>query len=176
MIVNEVNEKLVVKLSATDLFVFSVYHNLSKLNGQLSSAMGLAGLIFAPVMFLTDDPFSGFLLAFLGIAFIIQPLVSFYFRSKRQIRTNPNFKNDMVYEIKKTGVDIKQTTLHHTLEWSEIKEIRENHFSFLIYVNEIQAFVVPKRCFADQEAAENFKLALLDYKDQVSLKFKKEKQ
>lgn len=161
-----------VSLNANDLFGFSFYHNYTRLSGILTGVMGLAGLVLTPVMLVYNDKFSALLLAFLAVAFLIQPLISYFTRAKRQFKTNPIFKNEMIYEIKKEGIDITQLTLSHQLEWKDILKIVENTKYFFIYVNEVQAFILPKRFFENVEQIDEFRERLMKLRDKVQLKVK----
>ena len=85
------------KLTVKDLLSFLVYHNYSRLGGKITGAMGVVGLILAPIFFLQKDILTGAIFAVLALMYAIFTPLDFYSKARRQLHTNPVFKNKMTF-------------------------------------------------------------------------------
>jgi hypothetical protein len=149
------------KVTEKDLFYFFVYHNYSRLSGKLTGALGVVSLIAAPIV-IGQDLISGVLLAVLAISFLVQPLLSFFIRSRSLMKKNPIFRNETVFTVEKEGVLINQYQSSQTLKWDQLVKVSETKRMVLLYVDKMQAFLIPKSSFASLEDQVAFLNAIED--------------
>lgn len=141
--------KAEVKLTVKDIFIFLLRHSFSTWQGKVTWLLGVLALIGAPVIMLYGkDNFSAFV--FLVVAFIylvISPL-SLYSNAKRQMISNSVFKNRIVFRFRDDLIHVTQYTGEVELFWHQIEKIDITAKYFYLYVNDKQAFIVPKDSFA----------------------------
>lgn len=136
------------KLSVKDLSSFLFYHNYSRIGGKLTGAMGVVGFILAPIFFLQKDMLTGVVFAIMALMYGVFTPLDFYSKAKRQLRTNPVFKNKMTFVLTDTVLRTTMYTGASELEWDDIIKIIVRKDYYYIYIKEDHALVVPKRNFA----------------------------
>lgn len=153
-----------------DLFRFMVFHAYSSLSGIITMIFGLGSLIMLPITyFIWKDGFVSLILLMVVIIYgLITPL-NMLSQSKRQVMSNPVFKNPITYHISDEIFEVQQYTGTVRLFWNQLFRIKKTPFDFLFYVNEQQAFVVPKKSMTE---AEN--ISLNQILDKVSTQLPKQ--
>ncbi len=156
------NEQTVtVKVTEKDLFYFFLYHNYSRVSGKMTGALGVISLIAAPIV-IGKDLVIGLLLAVLAFSFLVQPVLSFFVRSKSLMKHNPVFKSETIFTVEKEGIHINQHESSQMLKWEQLLKVSETTRMILLYVDKMQAFLIPKNSFASLEDQVAFLNALED--------------
>jgi len=102
-------------------------------------------------MFMWKDQFVTIALALMVFIYLILTPLNMYAQSKRQVTSNPVFKNPITYHISSEIFEVQQYTGTLRLFWSQLINIKITPFDYLFYVNDEQAFVVPKKSIHPDE-------------------------
>jgi hypothetical protein len=78
------------------------------------------------------------------------------YRLRRQFRSNPRYSDRRVIAISEEGVTEGDQTATMTIRWHAVVRIIEDGHLAYIYINASEAFVLPKRAFADGRQFEEF--------------------
>ncbi len=141
-----------VETKTIDLFRFMLFHAYMSISGIITVIFGVGSLIMLPVTyFVWKDTFVSLVLLMLVVVYVIITPLNMLSQSKRQVMSNPVFKNPIEYQISQEGIEVQQYTGVVQLDWSQIYQIRKTPYDILIYVNEQQAFVLPKKIMSEEE-------------------------
>ncbi len=151
--------KIEVKLTVEDIFFFLLRHSFSTWQGKLTWGLGVAALIGAPVVAAVwKDAFTAIIFLLVALIYLVISPLSLYTNAKRQMISNSVFKNKIIFTIDSEMLQIKQYTGEAKLFWHQLEAMDLNGKSYLLYVNSKQAFILPKRFIAAEDAAELEKL------------------
>ena len=151
--------KIEVKLTVEDIFFFLLRHSFSTWQGKLTWGLGVAALIGAPVVAAVwKDAFTAMIFLMVALIYLVISPLSLYTNAKRQIISNSVFKNKIIFTLDEEMLQIKQYTGEAKLFWHQLEGIDLAGKSYLLYVNNKQAFILPKRFIAAADAAEVEKL------------------
>lgn len=152
-------QSVTVKVTEKDLFHFFLYHNYTRPSGILTGILGLVALVALPIA-IGKDLFTGLLFGVLAFSFLLQPLVSFFLKSRSQVKHNPVFSREMAFTVVEEGIHIDQHQSSQTLKWEQVVKVAESKKMILLYVSKVQAFLIPKHSFESPEKAQAFLEAL----------------
>lgn len=150
------------KLTTKDLMLFSIYHNYGTLGGKLTGAFGVGGLILAPIFYLLGDSVTAIIFGLAALMYVVITPLDFFSKAKRQIRSNPVFKNKMTFIISTENLQSIMYTGSSHIVWSEVVKVVEVNDYFFVYVKEKHALVIPKSFFACLDDVDIFKEFILD--------------
>ena len=131
------------KLEVADVLSFMFYHNYSKIGGALTGIFGIVGIILGPVMLWMGAITSGVILTLVGFMYAVATPLGFYTRAKRQLRTNPVFKNIMTFRFGSDDLKVELFTGNSAMLWQEVFRIKVLKKQILVYVKEAQALIIP---------------------------------
>ena len=147
--------KIDVKLTVEDIFFFLLRHSFSTLQGKLTWGLGVAALIGAPIVAAVGkDAFTAIVFLLVALIYLVISPLSLYTNAKRQMISNSVFKHKIIFTLDSEMLQIKQYTGEVKLFWHQLYSIHLNGKAYLLYVNNKQAFILPKRCIAEEHAAE----------------------
>lgn len=147
--------KIDVKLTVEDIFFFLLRHSFSTLQGKLTWGLGVAALIGAPIVAAVGkDAFTAIVFLLVALIYLVISPLSLYTNAKRQMISNSVFKHKIMFTMDSEMLQIKQYTGEVKLFWHQLDSIHLNGKAYLLYVNNKQAFILPKRCIAEEHAAE----------------------
>lgn len=137
--------QVTVKTKTMDLFRFMLFHAYSKISGMVTLIFSIVSLVMLPIsIFLWRDNFVTIAFALVVIIYLILTPLNMLSQSKRQVLSNPVFKNPITYHISEEVFEVQQYTGTVRLYWNQILRIKITPFDYLFYVNKEQAFVMPK--------------------------------
>jgi hypothetical protein len=101
----------------------------------------------------------GFLIPW-GILLVL--IASVYFSSKRSLASHKALHETIHYTFSENGIqsDAPSSSGHH--KWETLQEAFETRHNFLLFLADRLMYVIPKRCFGDQEQMNVFKELLLE--------------
>lgn len=165
--------KINIQIKAEDIFNFLISHNYSKISGLITGIFGLVCLILLPFSFFWDKILVTVVLFFGAFSYLLLTPLSFYSNSKRQMLSNPIFKHKITYTFSDKGMDVSQYVNSSSLSWDDIIMVSENKKSLLFYINNEQAFILPKRMIESAEELEELKKLITDNAELTKVKLKK---
>lgn len=139
------------KLEVNDVVGFMFYHNYSHIGGALTGIFGVVALILSPWRFWVGDWTIGTVLLLVGLMYAVMTPLYFYSRARRQIKTNPVYKNKMTFRFNGDMLRVQLYTGAMEILWQDVYWTRFLKKQILIYTEVDQAFIVPTKYFACED-------------------------
>lgn len=146
--------QVTVHTKTQDLFRFMLFHAYGKISGMITLVFSIICLIMLPIsLFSWRDGFTTAAFAIIVVLYLILTPLNMLSQSKRQVISNPVFKNPITYHISEEIFEVQQYTGTVRLFWSQLKKVKKTPFDYLFYVNSEQAFVMPRTSVDPDEIA-----------------------
>ncbi len=153
-----------------DLFRFMLFHAYSKISGALTLVLSIISLVMFPISYLIwKDNLATVAFGIIVVIYLIITPLNMFSQSRRQVLSNPVFKNLITYHISEEIFEVQQYTGTARFYWSQLLKIRITPFDYLFYVNSEQAFILPKKS-VDPEEVELLNKILDSVKEEVAKK------
>lgn len=137
--------QVTVKTKTMDLFRFMCFHAYTKFSGMITLIFSIVSLVMLPLsIFYWQDNFVTAAFGLVVIIYLILTPLNMLSQSKRQVISNPVFKNPITYHISEEVFEVQQYTGTVRLYWTQILKVQKTPWDYLFYVNKEQAFVMPK--------------------------------
>lgn len=69
----------------------------------------------------------------------------------KSYKTNKLLQKTQSYELNQEGIHITSEFTNSSIKWSDLYKAMNTKMNFLLYLSKQQAYVLPKRCFANTE-------------------------
>lgn len=143
-----------VQTKTMDLFRFMCFHAYSRISGIVTLLFSIFSLIMLPIsIFYWQDNFVTAAFTIVVVIYLILTPLNMLSQSKRQVISNPVFKNPITYHISEEIFEVQQYTGKVHLYWTQILKVKKTPWDYLFYVNKEQAFVMPKTSVDPDEIA-----------------------
>ncbi len=134
------------KITAREIFVFSVNNYYRSVSGIVSVLCTIAALIF--IVFnrerigikVADLLFMVILLVAVGQVFIMRQ------RAARQA-ANPVSSQEMFFKISSDGIRVRQGKETGNVTWDQVLRVKKISGIFMLYLSRNQAYLIPERAF-----------------------------
>lgn len=144
--------EVTVNTTTKDLYRFMLYHAYSKLSGMITLIFGIGSLIVLPIAYFSwHDNLVSIVLLLVVFMYLILTPINMLSQAKRQVMGNPVFKNPITFVITRKQFEAKQYTGNLTLLWGQLYKVAMTRKNYLFYVNDQQAFVMPKDSVAEDD-------------------------
>ena len=138
--------ELDVKIEAGDLYDYMLMHSYNSPAGILGSAFGAILILFAVAT--RQWPF-----IILGAVKLLYLPWTLFIRSRRQILSNPSFRNPLHYVLGEQEITISQGEEQVQYSWEELYKAVSTGRSIILYTSRVNATIFPKRQLGEQKAA-----------------------
>lgn len=152
--------KIEVKLTAKDLWKFSMHHSNSGM-------LGIFNVIFtAAALFLLITRWSGLgagqrlLLVVCALIFTVWQPMLLYWKARRQAR-QPAVSQPMYLTFDPEGVHVEQNEQNADFTWEQVGRIVELKKMTIIYMDRVHAFLLPERFLNEHQ--ESFSALVSQY-------------
>ncbi|SFB21513.1 YcxB-like protein [Acetitomaculum ruminis DSM 5522] len=141
-----------IKLSADDVYDFTMYHVYSKFSGIFSIILGI--LIIGLAVYTYDTVSLGYTIIYLlvGVIFIAYNPVALKLKAKKQFTNNQALASNIHYIFDEKGVHSTLANERADVEWVSIFKVVETRRNFLIYTTTINASIIPKSQLGETES------------------------
>ncbi|MBU9726412.1 YcxB family protein [Diplocloster modestus] len=135
--------KFDVKMTAQTMYDFMLYHSYRNFQGVFGTFLGAAVLILAIMTF--GDVSTGYTILYLAFAviFLVYTPLGLYTKAKRQVAMTPAFKKPITYILNPEGIATEQDGNKAQAKWSDIYKVRKTKKSLLLYLNKVNAVILP---------------------------------
>lgn len=123
------------------------YRSFSGVTGLLLSVMGLVILIAFWDKLAQNQRF---VFLMVGIAFTVVNPLMLAFRTFRQFKLSPSYKQPLVYTFGDEGILVEQGDASQKIEWNKICKVMMTTQILAIYTNRLHAFVLPLEVLGDE--------------------------
>ncbi len=133
-----------IRLTANELFAFSMRHAYSGVSGIAGLFISIASLCICAACYRSLDNFTIAALILAGLLFtVIQPAM-LYFKSKRQVKANKSINDMLHYRFSEDGIEVSQGEQRADVKWHEIRKKVVAKNGMYLYTSPVRAFIFPK--------------------------------
>lgn len=146
--------KFKTQLTAKEIFKFSLIYTYFGTSGILAAFMIIIGALMCARAIVQQQELTYIIMgALIVILFVIINPVMLYMKAKKQVMTNPVYKQPSYYTMKDEGIFVEIGEETGTIEWQRILKIRHILGLYILYTGRQQAFVFPEEAMGDQKDA-----------------------
>ncbi|QUH30197.1 YcxB family protein [Vallitalea guaymasensis] len=167
--------ELSIKIGDKDMFYFMLGHVYSKLSSKITLLFSVVCLILFPISFLWKDTFMTLVLLFGALTYLVISPLMLYLQSKKQVATNPVFKEPILYKINDEGFYVSQAGEWIEFLWENLYKVVQRKYNILFYISKDQAFIIPVRLIEDGKNIVKIKQMVSNKMDTSRYKFTQEK-
>lgn len=138
--------ELDVKIEANDLYDYMLRHSYN-------SAVGIIGSCFGALIIVLAVLTTQWIYLVFGLIILLYLPWTLFFRSKRQVLSNPSFQQPLHYLLDDQGLTISQGDDSVQYLWEEMHKAVSTGRSIILYTSPINATIFPKRQLEDQKIA-----------------------
>lgn len=138
--------ELDVKIEANDLYDYMLRHSYN-------SAVGIIGSCFGALIIVLAVLTTQWVYLVFGLIILLYLPWTLFFRSKRQVLSNPSFQQPLHYLLDDQGLTISQGEDSVQYLWEEMHKAVSTSRSIILYTSPINATIFPKRQLQDQKIA-----------------------
>lgn len=142
---------LSIKINDKDMFLFMLGHVYGKISSKITLLFSVVCLVLFPISFAWNDMFMTIVLLFGALIYLVFSPLMLFLQSKKQIATNPVFKDAISYKINKEGFYVSQSGEWVEFKWENLYKVIQTRYHFLFYISRDQAFIIPVRLMEDKE-------------------------
>lgn len=106
------------------------------------------------------------------VAVLLALFASVFFGSKRSLASNKMLQQRIRYSFSESGVQSVALSSSGYQKWETVREAIETRHNFLLFIADRLMYVLPKRCFNDEDQIRSFK-ELLRHRLEARAKLKK---
>lgn len=142
-----------VTLTANELFRFAMYHIYHARTGIFSLIAGAVAVILAVTRWGSSSTFEKVILCLCIFSFLIwEPLKNFV-RSKAQAASDA-YRNPITFTFDSDGIEAAQGKSRQKVPWKNVVKTVKAVSLYIIYIDEIRAFLIPVPAVANKAAFE----------------------
>ena len=155
------------KLSAVELYAFSMRHTYRSMSGVFGLIISFASLIICAVRFEYLDRTAVMALIIIGLIFTVVQPVMLWSKAKAQVRKNKSINDTLHYTINDDGITVSQGEQEAKVKWYEIRKTVVVKDAIYVYMSPVRAFIFTKKQCGESfsELVRNIQEKVKQYKD-----------
>ncbi|MCM1191745.1 MAG: YcxB family protein [Butyrivibrio sp.] len=138
--------ELDVKIESKDLYDYMLRHSYN-------SAVGIIGSCFGAMVIVLAVMTKQWIYLIFGLIILLYLPWTLFFRSKRQVLSNPSFQKPLHYLLDEQGLTISQGEESVQYLWEEMHKAVSTGRSIILYTSPMNATIFPKAQLEDRKAA-----------------------
>lgn len=138
--------ELDVKIESKDLYDYMLRHSYN-------SAVGIIGSCFGAMVIVLAVLTTQWVYLVFGLIILLYLPWTLFFRSKRQVLSNPSFQKPLHYLLDDQGLTISQGEESVQYLWEEMHKAVSTGRSIILYTSPMNATIFPKGQLEDRKAA-----------------------
>lgn len=139
-----------IKLTAKDLWKFSLYHAYWGSRGIFPAIFSLAAVYLLITAWSTTTVAYRIMLLVSALVFTVWQPFLLYLKSAKQAK-NPRIQNGMTLSFDDEGILVSQGEENLSLEWENIKRGERIGDMIILYMDRIRAYLLPDSCMAEKK-------------------------
>lgn len=140
-----------VKMTAKEVFRFSIHHSYFRLSGVIGILMSLMAVVILVSSFQNLGDQNKVVLLIVALWFTVLEPLTLLSRAKSQAKRNPAYKKPLTYTLNEEGITVSQEEQSQSIAWNQLMKIVETSSQYLVYSSKIHAFVFPKSAMGEQQ-------------------------
>lgn len=117
-------------------------------------SLGLLGLLFAIILYRTSDPLYPTIAVFAGSLFLIGYRPYTFYRFKCYFQQTRIGSGEYSYDFDETSIRLEENNARSEIKWAAVRSSAEDKKTFLIYIAQAKAIMIPKRICPEQQLTE----------------------
>lgn len=150
-----------VKLTASGLYDFMLYHTYHGASGILGT---VAGALFLVAFSMNHS----FIYLVAGVVLITYIPYSLNMRAKKQALNGEFSKKTFHYVLSEQGIRVTQGEEEAELNWDQVYKVVASNRNIFVYTSKVNAWIFPKEILGEQKSA--FLQLLSEYVDPSKMK------
>lgn len=138
--------ELDVKIEANDLYDYMLRHSYN-------SAVGIIGSCFGAMLVVMAVMTKQWAYLVFGLIILLYLPWTLFFRSRRQVLSNPSFQQPLHYLLDDQGLTISQGEDSVQYLWEEMHKAVSTSRSIILYTSPVNATIFPKRQMEEHKSA-----------------------
>lgn len=138
--------ELDVKIESKDLYDYMLRHSYN-------SAVGIIGSCFGAMVIVLALMTTQWIYLIFGLIILLYLPWTLFFRSKRQVLSNPSFQKPLHYLLDDHGLTISQGEDSVQYLWEEMHKAVSTGRSIILYTSPVNATIFPKAQMEDRKTA-----------------------
>lgn len=134
---------LKIKLSAKDLFRFSLVHSYQGQSGIFTVFCILVGFMMIFRGAAQSSAYYALMGVLIIVLFVLVTPFTLYMKAKKQAATNPMYKTETVYDLQEDGIHVTIDDQNGKIPWDQIFKIRHSRGMYILYTGKQSAFIFP---------------------------------
>lgn len=140
-----------IKLTAKDLWKFSLYHAYGGSRVIFPAIFSLAAFYLLITAWSTSTVAYRIMILVCSLVFTVwQPLL-LYLKSGKQAK-NPRIQNGMTLSFDEEGIIVSQGEENLSLNWEDVRQGERIGDMTILYMDRIRAYLLPDSCMAEKKA------------------------
>ena len=132
------NVEFDVHMSVSALYDYNMHHTYT-------GTSGIVGTVFGAMLLILYAAYGQPYYLVGGLIVILYIPIELYFKSFRQVKLNPMYKEAIHYNLSDDGVIVSQGEQEIEIEWDNIIKAQSTNQSLLLYTSRNSALVFPKK-------------------------------
>lgn len=133
-----------VKMNASVLYDYMMHHTYSGFLGVFGSAIGALFIVLFAV-------YGNVYCGIMGIVVLLYNPCSLFWRSHKQAKLNPAFKEPLHYVVDEEGVTVSQNDVSQCVRWEDMFKATSSNRSIFLYTSRVNAWVFPKSVLGERK-------------------------
>lgn len=142
---------LKIKLSAKDLFRFSMIHSYQGQTGIFTAFCVVVGIMMIFRGIAQSSAYYGLMGVLIMVLFVLVTPLTLYMKAKKQAATNPMYKTESVYDMQEDGIHVTIDDQNGLIPWDQIIKIRYNWGMYILYTGKQSAFIFPDEALGSKK-------------------------
>ncbi len=160
-----------IKLTATELYVFSMRHTYSGISGIFGLIISFGSLAAVALRYKYLDKSAIAALIIIGLLFTVVQPVMLYFKAGTQAKRNESIKGCLHYAFSEEGIMITQGEQQAEVKWHEIRKRVVTKSAMYLYMSPVRAFIFPKsQCMDKFDELVSFTVDMMKSRSTVDIK------
>ena len=132
-----------VKMTFKALYSYVLNTNYRNIMGILGILLSVGAIVVLLLGWSQLSIMQKVIFFIVAIAFTILNPISLAFKTRKQLKTSPSYKQPLDYTFGSEGIIISQGELSQEVKWSDITRIMLTKSMIAIYTGPMSAFVIP---------------------------------
>lgn len=138
--------ELDIKIEAGDLYDYMLMHNYN-------SPAGIMGGVLGAVMIMAALAREQWIFLIAGAVLLLYLPWTLFIQSRKQILSNPIFKQPLHYVLDENGITISQGETSTSQAWEDMVKAVSTGKSIIVYTSRVNATIFPKAQMGDKRTA-----------------------
>ena len=132
-----------VNMTFPALFSYVMNTNYRSMSGILGLVLSFGAIVMLVIGWNTTSGRQKAIFIIVALMFTVINPLSLAFKTFKQLKTSPSYKQPLVYTFGDDGIGVSQGEEHMDLEWKGVYRLLMTKYMLAVYTNRMHAFVIP---------------------------------